>query len=222
MAVVKRGHSRLQPCNSSNSLLRDSGRDRNHVLRHVRHLESSCLSAGNPTAANQRFINSEMWLAQSTNSSAPWVETGIKNGFFAGAPGVGNRAFAEWNRSGVVGFHSFGGITLDDAVTDEFQISRAGTTYSWNVYFDGQLWTTGTSPGFWSSVNQQLGAEVASAYATSSLFTMYGKGITSSGAKANLATDVAWPANDTAAGSGPADLYGQRPSESTWKWRVPE
>lgn len=174
----------------------------------------AAMAAGSPTVTNQRFINSEMWFGRGTASTAPWVEVGMKDGYFAGTDSVGHRVFGEWNNAGAVGFHNFGTFTSSDTVTDEFQISRAGTTNSWRVYWDGTYWTTGTGPGFWSGSNPQMGAEVATAYATSHQFTMYGKGLNSSGTRVNFGTDAADANNNTTV------LSGSRPADSTWQWKV--
>lgn len=176
----------------------------------------AAMAAGSPTVTNHRFINSEMWFGRDTGASSPWVEVGMKDGYFAGTNSVGHRVFGEWQTpsNNGVGFHNFGTFTANDSVTDEFQISRAGTTNSWRVYWNGTLWTTGTGPGFWTGSNPQMGAEVATAYATSNQFTMYGKGLTSSGTKVNFGTDAAASFNNTTV------LSGSRPADSTWQWRV--
>lgn len=184
----------------------------------------AALDAGSPSESNYRSINSEMWLIQSASNNNHWVEVGMKDGYLMNVAGVGHRVFGEWcnEDTDTCYEHSFGAITTDPSITDEFQISRGSTTYSWQVYFDGELWLTSTKPGFWSSVHQELGGEVKSPAATSGLFSMQGRGLTISGVRANFATDVPGANNDTAAGSGLTVLYGDRPGESAWKWRVPE
>jgi hypothetical protein len=182
----------------------------------------AALDAGGPSASNQRAINSEMWLNQSASNNNHWVEVGMKDGFLMDVDGVGHRVFGEWCNVDTNSCfqHSFGAITTDASITDEFQISRGTSPYSWRLYFDGALWSTSTKPGFWSSARQEMGGEVKSPEATSGLFSMHGQGLTLTGARANFQTDAPASSNDTAAGSGLTVLYGERPGPSAWNWKV--
>jgi len=66
----------------------------------------------------------------------------------------------------------------------------------------------------------QISREVTSPEATSHLFAMHAAGLTQSGAHADLDLDVPSAGNATSAGTGPTVVYGQRPAESQWKWKV--
>lgn len=66
--------------------------------------------------------------------------------------------------------------------------------------------------GFWSTPVLSAGGEVGAAFGTSDLFTMHLKGINASGAQVNLGTESSRVDDPP--------LYGSRPAESTWRWRI--
>jgi hypothetical protein len=172
------------------------------------------MNASNDTS-HTRFITSEMWAANSSRTA--WVETGLVAGYLnpqgASAPHfTGYRAFyARLTTSGSYAEYNFGTVVQDDTITDEFQISRSSTMNEWMVYFDGNLKVT-TDVGFWSTSEIDAGGEVATAYGTSNIFTMFLKGINSSGQRVNLGTQSSYVEDPP--------LYGNSPSNSTWKWRI--
>jgi len=179
------------------------------------------MDADNDTS-HTRFVDSEMWASHEATraSSTTWVEMGDTVGHLEEPDGTtyytGYRAFYAvryYNDSGVLTYreHNITGIAANDSTTDEFQISRGTSNGVWNVYFDGTLRTT-ADLNFWNTPLLQAGGEVATAYGTSDLFTMYLDGINASGSFVNWGTQ-------TQTVDGP--LYGNHPSNSTWQWRVP-
>jgi hypothetical protein len=160
------------------------------------------------SASNPQFIDSEMWFSRGD----AWVETGLTRGYLSPAGGVGYYAFgAYYTTGGSYHEYSFGAVTQNSTVTDEFQISRAASTNTFRIYFDGSYKTT-PSVGFWTGNVLDTGAEVATPTGTSGTFNMYPKGINSAGSRVNLGTET--PIVDS-------PLYGHRPGESAWTWRIP-
>jgi len=170
----------------------------------------SAMNAPGANSANYYFVDSEMWASPSTTTNA-WVETGLTQGYFAVPNKVGYYAFGAYKKtSGGYAEHNFGMVTQSTGVTDEHQISRNGTTNKWNVYFNGALWTTPTV-GFWKTDCLDVGGEVFANKGTASKFTMYVKGITSSGGKSNLSTQTR---------SVDSGLNGSSPANSSWTWSI--
>ena len=166
---------------------------------------------GTPSSStNPQFIDSEMWFGSS--SSSAWVEVGLTQGYLAPAGGTGYYVFAAYQTTGgSYREYSFGTVTQNATVTDEFQISRAASTNTFRIYFDGSYKTT-PSIGFWSGSVLDVGAEVATPSGTSGTFNMYVKGINSAGSRVNLGTQ-------TPVVYSP--LYGAKPASSAWTWRIP-
>lgn len=163
------------------------------------------MKATGASTTNKQWMNSEMWAV---NGSA-WVETGLTQGYLAPAGGVGYYAYAAYmTTGGTYREHSFGKVTQNASTTDEYQISRGPSTNVWNVYFDGTLFRT-PSVGFWTVPRIDMGGEVNSTNASANTFTMYAKGINSSGSRVNLGTETT---------SVNSQLNGSRPADSTWKW----
>jgi hypothetical protein len=170
----------------------------------------AAMGAPGANSSNKYFVDSEMW-ASPTVTADYWVETGVAQGYFAVPKAVGYYAFAAYmTKSGSYKEYSFGKLTQNASVTDEYQISRNPTSNKWNVYFDGKLWVT-PSVGFWTTACLDVGGEVYANKGTASKFTMYVKGITSSGGKANLATQ------NKIVDSG---MNGSSPSNSAWTWSI--
>lgn len=166
---------------------------------------------GTPSSSgNPQFLDSEMWFARAAGDA--WVETGLTRGYLTPAGGVGYYAFGAYNTTGN-SYHeySFGAVTPNSTVTDEYQISRAAGTNTFRIYFDGSYKTT-PSVGFWSGSRLDIGAEVASPSGTSGTFNMFAKGLNSAGSRVNLGTE-------TTTVNSP--LYGHRPADSAWTWRIP-
>jgi hypothetical protein len=162
------------------------------------------------SASNPQFVDSEMWFSPS--SANAWVETGLARGYFSVPAATGYYAFGAYQTTGGT-YHeySFGAVSQSSGVTDEYQISRGGTTNTFRIYFDGSYKTT-PSVGFWSGNTLDIGAEAATSSGTAGTFTMYPKGLNSAGSHVNLGTET--PIVDS-------PLYGHRPGESTWTWRIP-
>lgn len=149
----------------------------------------AAMNAPGANSSNKYFIDSEIW-ASLTPSTSYAVETGLTQGYFAVPGAVGYYAFGAYTKtSGAYAEHNFGLVTQSASVTDEYQISRNATSNKWNVYFDGKLWTT-PDVGFWSVGCLDTGGEVFASKGAASKFTMYVKGITSSGGKVNLGTQT--------------------------------
>lgn len=162
------------------------------------------------SSTNPRFIDSEMWFSPS--SSYAWVEEGLTRGWLSPAGSTGYFAFgAYYTTGGSYHEYSFGAVTQNSTVTDEYQISRAGSTNTFRIYFDGSYKTT-PSVGFWSGSILDIGGEVATGTGTSGTFNMYAKGINSAGSRVYLGTQT--PIVDS-------PLYGHHPSNSAWTWRIP-
>lgn len=161
---------------------------------------------------NRRFITAEMWAGPEDVDA--WVETGHTVGWFSPEGGTGHYyVFMAWmTAGGAYAERSFGTVPQNASVTDEFQIQRISTPGTWRVYFNG---TSKTSPdvGFGLAPRLDYGGEVASALGTTSIFTMYAQGVTSGGVKTNLGTEtpqIEWD----------PPMYGSRPGESAWNWRI--
>ena len=168
----------------------------------------AAMNAPGANSSNQYWLNSEMWAS---NNYTAWVETGLTQGYLAPAGGVGYYQFAAYkSTSGTYTEYSFGSVTQNATVTDEFQISRNATTNKWNVYVNGALWTT-PAIGFWTVDVLDVGGEVYASNATAGTFNMFVKGINSAGNRVNLGTQT------PSVNSG---MNGSSPSNSAWTWSI--
>ena len=166
--------------------------------------------ATSSSSSAKRFLDSEMWFPNATGTA--WAETGLAAGWFNVTGASGYYGFAAYmTTGGTYKEHSFGAKAQSAGTTDEYQISRGGTTNTWRIYMDGALWST-PSLGFWSGPNPQGGAEVATPYGTAGDFTMYFKALTSAGTKVNFGSVSTFVDNPPLTGSSPAN--------STWKWSI--
>ncbi len=170
----------------------------------------AAMSAG-CTSSDHRWMNSEMWFDPIEGG---WVETGHTAGWLQPAGSCDYFAYAAWMKQDGTGYteRSFAELNHDDSVTDEFQISRSATTDVYYVYWNGNRITT-ANVQFWNSRRMDMGGEVATAYATSHTFNMQGNAFTASGTQVSMPTPQQEIVDDP-------PLYGDRPANSTWTWRV--
>jgi len=162
-------------------------------------------------SSNHRFIDSEMWFAP---FSGGWVEGGDTAGWLAPGGSCDYYAFAAWMREDQSGYaeRNLARLNHNDSVTDEFQISRSASTNHFYVYFNGsRVETAGVQ--FWNSRRFEMGGEVATAYATSDMFDMFGRAIDADGTRHLLPAPKSTSVDDP-------PLYGSHPNDSEWKWRV--
>lgn len=162
---------------------------------------------------NQRFMNSAMWFPNDAGSL--WAEVGLKSGWFPSQNRNGYFAFYSYQSPSGFTRNYISDVTPNQTVTDKYQISRSGTTNKWNVYFDGQLFTT-PDLGFWAGSMPTIGAEVATPVGGSQTFNMYAKGLNSGGSRVNFGTQgaifvPAQPGNP---------LNGVSYQNSEWSWNT--
>lgn len=175
----------------------------------------AAMSAGCTGSVPGYYMNSEMWFVQLAATNYGWVETGHTAGWLAPAGACDYYAFAAYTKEDGTGYTERRLATLnhDDSVTDEFQISRSGTTNVFYVYFNGGRIST-SNVQFWSTRGFELGGEVGTPYGTSHMFNMSARAINSSSAKVLLPNP-----KSTSVDTG-NNLYGSHPSDSAWNWRV--
>jgi len=154
-------------------------------------------------------MTSEMWVANGKD----WAEAGLMQGYRGSA--VGYYVFRGWaDANGSYKELTLSKVTQSAGVTDEYQISRSGTTNKWWIYWNGSRVETGNT-GFWSTQDIEMGGEAqsesATPAATAGAFTMCGKGITSGGGQANFTKQ----SNSVASG-----MTGSSPATSAWKWSI--
>lgn len=173
----------------------------------------AAMSAG-CTSSSHVWMNSEMWFVQRGATNYGWVETGHTAGWLNPAGSCDYFAFAAYNREDGGGYTErvFAELNHNDAVTDEFQISRSGTTNVFYVYWNGNRLTS-SNVQFWSTRGFDLGGEVATALGTSGTFRMQARAINTSGTRVLLPTPQTSSVHDP-------PLLGSRPADSAWTWRV--
>jgi hypothetical protein len=127
---------------------------------------------------NPTFMDSEMWFPQ-TCLGPGWVEEGLADGWSGYQGGLHYNSFYAYNTSSNA-YNEFDiqNLSVNAGTTDAYQISRSGTTNKWNVWWDGNMWTT-PDVGFWSGNCPVMGAEVATPVGHAGTFTMYSKAINS-------------------------------------------
>lgn len=136
------------------------------------------LGVGCPTD-HTRKINSEMWMVPYQGG---WVETGDTAGTLQQFPSCDYYQFAAWQSrtTGVYAEKRLDQRNHDNTLTDEFQISRSGTTNVFRIFFDG-LSVVSYNVGFWQSPRLDMGGEVGTPDGSADEFHMYGSGILPSG-----------------------------------------
>lgn len=174
------------------------------------------MASGPSDVINQRFVTSEMWLVRDPSTSAAgWVEAGFVKGWLGPCGGSVHAAFAAWqpkDRPDLYAERCLGVVTPNDSVTDEFQISHSTVTNRWRIYFDGNS-TLSADVGWWAGQLTEYGGEVATPYGVAHQFHMEMRAITSSGALVNMGNENTQVVKDP-------PLYGNRPGESQWNWRI--
>lgn len=116
------------------------------------------MSAFLANGSNQQWLNSEMWFVRLDLDA--WVETGVTAGWLTPAGTTGYFAYYAYNTdANVYSEGLIGSLTPNAGVTDEYQISRSGTTNKFTVWFDGQQFGT-PDVGFWDANLLQMGGEV--------------------------------------------------------------
>ena len=161
---------------------------------------------------DHRWINSTMWFWPLSGNG--WVESGHTAGWLNAGGSCDYYAYAAWQREDGSGYSErmFARLNHNDGVTDEFQISRAGTTNVYNVFWNGQRVTT-ANVQFWNSRRIQMGGEAATGGGTSNTFNMTGRALAADGSR------VLMPNPQTPFVEDPP-LYGNSPGNSAWTWRV--
>lgn len=173
----------------------------------------AAMTAGCTGPSTLRWMNSEMWFVQLSSANDGWVEAGHTAGWLSEGGSCDYYAFAAYQKEDGSGYTQRMLARLDhnDAVTDEFQVSRSPTTNVFYVYFNGNRVTT-SNVQFYSTRGFHLGAEIGTPYATSHTFNMSARAI-SNGAFVLLP-------NPKRTAVTASSLYGRHPSDSAWTWRV--
>ncbi len=162
-------------------------------------------------SSHHRWLNSEMWFWP---LGGGWVEGGHTAGWLDPGGSCDYYAFAAWMKEDGTGYSERMLARLDhnDAVTDEFQISRSSTTNRFYIYFNGGR-VQSSNVQFWNSRRFQMGGEVATSFGTSHLFRMSGRAINAAGVKSLLPNPKSTQVDDP-------PLQASHPSNSEWTWRV--
>ena len=167
------------------------------------------------SSTNPQFVDSEMWLVTSCGSSQ-WTETGLAYGYESRLSAVAYYAFYAWSSGSNYDLGVIATLTPNGSVTDEYQMSSPNSSGVWNVYWDGNHYTTGAT-NFTSGACLELGAEVASTNACAKTFTMYSSAYNSSGQRVNWGTQTGTFIPTSIAGT---QLNGISYQNSEWSWNT--
>lgn len=174
----------------------------------------AAMVSGCSASAPYRFVLSTHWFWPPANNGMGWVEAGHSAGYSEDRTTCDYRAYTAWQKQDGTGYseRTIADLNHNDDVTDEFQISKSGTTNKFYVYFNGTRVTT-ADVQFWNSRRIQIGGEVATSVGSTHEFNMVGEAITQASNFVNLPTPQVTLVEDP-------PLYGDRPANSRWDWRI--
>ncbi|HEX5403063.1 MAG TPA: hypothetical protein VFX16_12255 [Pseudonocardiaceae bacterium] len=174
----------------------------------------AAMVSGCSSSTPYRFVLSTHWFWPPANNGSGWVEAGHSAGYSADRTTCDYRAYTAWQKLDGSGYteRTIADLNHNDDVTDEFQISKSGTTDKFYVYFNGTRVTT-ADVQFWNSRRIQMGGEVATSVGSTHEFNMIGEAITQASNYVNLPTPQVTLVEDP-------PLYGNRPANSRWDWRI--
>lgn len=119
---------------------------------------------------SRQFIDSQMWLGK---SQFDWVEMGVAYGYEVRIQTVAYYAFYAWiNTSGLWDLAVIASLVPNETFTDEYQVSSPTPTGVWNVWWNGNHYTT-PATRMTSFTLPQLGAEIATPNGCANTFNMY-------------------------------------------------
>jgi hypothetical protein len=163
--------------------------------------------------SNPEFVDSEMWLK---NSDTLWVEEGLAYGWEARLGAVAYYAFYAWYTPSGYDLAVIASLVPNSAVTDQYQVSSPAPDGTWNVWWDGNHYTT-PATGMTSFTIPELGAEVATTNGCAQTFNMYSQAYNSAGQPGNWGAQTAYwvPVN-----IGGTQLNGFSYQNSEWSWNT--
>ncbi|HET7414476.1 MAG TPA: hypothetical protein VFI97_02120, partial [Arthrobacter sp.] len=96
----------------------------------------AAMVSGCSSSTPYRFVLSTHWFWPPANNGSGWVEAGHSAGYSADRTTCDYRAYTAWQKLDGSGYteRTIADLNHNDDVTDEFQISKSGTTDKFYVY----------------------------------------------------------------------------------------